>query len=267
MKPTLFYILFTLFPLCSFAQSAKTDTSLSFIEQDLLKVHNKLPLCKMCVDSSNIAYFYDSVLTEKLLFYTSHYPKTIRWNFNSLNKETISPLSIITSSDSSLRIYTWDDMQGGTMRFNTNVFQYSVLGKVYSCMLKEADTDYDGNHYITNDFYKIYTLKAKAQVYYLAFIYDIGSTCDRAEGIQIFTIEKGKLCLAPIIKKGSVSTDYIGYEYDYFTKNTAHTIYFNSKNKSIYLPITTSDNEGNEQITDEYEHYHFNGKYFEKVSK
>jgi hypothetical protein len=256
------------------------NVDMNYIEKDLLKAYSKInkyiesadnyrekedsismnKIVDYAADSVNYA---DSLLEAKLLFYTSNYPKTLTYKFKLID----TPLCIITSSDSIFRIYTWDDMLGGTERFNANIFQFNAAGKVQSCKFKINSKDEDRLAYVTNECDYIYTLKSGDKKYYLVTLSDKWSGRDRYEGIIAFKINISGLDTAQIIKTNTGLKNSIGYSYDFFSKNSENSISYNDDTKNIYLPIVLNDANGNGRKTNKYMVYHFNGQFFESIKK
>jgi len=193
----------------------------------------------------------------KLLMYTSKYPATIAWPFNSL-KKTIT--GILTADDGLFRIYNWDDLTGGTMRYYRSVFQFKSGNKVHSCLLPHRDTLTDGGD-MGYAFRKLYTLKTGRQVYYLATYIQVGSSRDFGAGIKAFTISNGSLIDTALIiktKTGMHSELFYGFENN--VKSSDHSIYYDSRTKTIFIPVVIEAT-----VTNRYIKYRFNGTCFEKV--
>ena len=158
-----------------------------------------------------------------------------------------------------MRIYSWDDMTGGTMRYFVNVFQYKSGTKTIAML----DAPGTGDDY--RPAYEIlYTFKTQGKTYYLVTTLEIGSSKDLEKGIQVFSIENGKLNTdARIIRTKSGLHSQITYDYDLSrTSEKIHSeIRFDTNTQSIYIPVVVE----NGRLTNRYIVYKFTGQYFERV--
>lgn len=230
-----------------FAQTPAT------IEADLLKSFKKIDAASQDNAAANDEF------GKKLFDYAKRYPATIAYPFNLLKKEH---LDISTSDDGLFRIYSWDTEGGGTMHFFENVFQYKSGAKTVA-VLDTPKGDGDNRPNYT----KLYIFKANNSTYYLTVYLTIGSTKDAGQGIQVFTIENGKLNPdAKIIKTGSGLHSRLYYDYNFMSVvNIAYgsrpSVYFDPATKTIHIPLV----EAGGKVTRQYITYKFTGKYFERV--
>jgi hypothetical protein len=225
------------------------------IENDLLKSFKKIDAASQDNAVANDEF------GKKLYDYTSKYPATIAYPFNLLKKEQ---LDINTSDDGLFRIYSWDTEGGGTMHFFESVFQFRSGTKTIA-VLDTPKGDGDNRPNYT----KLYTFKTNNITYYLAVYLTIGSTKDAGQGIQVFTIEPGKLIPdAKIIKTGSGLHSRLYYDYDFrsvvnIPYGSRPSIYFDAATQSIHIPLV----EAGGKVTLRYIIYKFTGKDFEKVKQ
>jgi hypothetical protein len=267
MKKIAFLILLVHFcSIFSFGQSPKV------IEDTLVKYIVKFKSIRDTAfrnkDVNNAIILADSaenMLQRKLVFYTSKYPATLQYDFDSLRKQDIS---IVTSSDGLFRIYSWDHGVESKNEENITVVQYKSGRSVYSCIMPDFGEWEDASSY---DWYTyISTFKVHGKTYYLGSIHDIIDNRQRYEGLKIFAIENGKLnANINLIKGDSDMVGELGFMYDVFLTDTTitsrcltnHRIVFDNKTNDIIVPIVKDD----AIVTSLNERYHFNGKYFEKV--
>jgi hypothetical protein len=123
----------------------------------------------------------DSLFTqfgEEFIRFIKKNPGAIDYPFKDL-----SSIIIQSSDDKVLRIYSWDDGSGGSMRFFNQIIQYRSEGKVYTHTPKRIQEG-DPGEYCS----QIFHLKAGTRNLYLPINNIIGSTKDRAESISCFTI-------------------------------------------------------------------------------
>lgn len=250
-------ILFCLFTITNiFAQTPKA------VEADLLRSFKKITYWSdyksdATINTADSLYKANTVFGSMLKSYTEKYPSTINEPFDSLRKER---LDMVTSSDSLFRIYSWDTWTGGTMHFFNNVLQYKAGQKLYSIL----DTSKTGKRYIYY-YSNLYTFKVDNKTYYLGVYKGIFSSKDVGEGIQVFSIENGRLNAdVKLIKTSSGLHSKLYYSYDFFSVvhwKDRPAITFDADTQTINLPLV--DGKGN--MTRKFITYKFTGKYFEKV--
>lgn len=251
MKRIKFFLLL-LVPVVSFSQKA----DLKKIELDLLKASNKLFSFYEQYDSDSL-HKYSEQLRNKTIELLNNNPPTLKYPFKMLIDS--NAFEIVTSEDSLFRIYSWDTWTGGTMHFYEIIYQFSNKGKVYTepVNLEEGDC---GAFYSA-----IYTLKTGGKTYYLAVSNAGFSSKDKAQSIEVFSIEDVQLKQVKLIKTQSGLTDRINIEYDFFTvvnrpERPLELIKYDKTKKIIYIAVVHEDGK----VTDKFIQYKFNGKYFEK---
>jgi len=238
-----------LFSLSSIAQTPQQ------IESDLLKPFKNIFYYAEKNDQEKSGEA-DSQFAKKLKNYCEKVPATLVYPFNSLVKEH---LDISTSSDGQLKIYSWDTWSGGTMHFFESVMQYKT-GTTIKAVLDTPKGDGD----VRPNYNTIYTFQAGGKTYYLTTYLLIGSSKDLEEGIQVFSIENGKLNTdTRIIRTKSGLHSQITYDYDLSrTSEKVHSqVHFDANTQSIYIPVVLN----NGKLTDNYIVYKFTGQYFERV--
>jgi len=204
---------------------------------------------------------YDSLekankdLSNYLLSITKSNPESIRWKFN------IKELTIATSPDSLLRIYSWDTQTGGTMHFYKNMIQYKAGDKVGAIDINNSRDATD-----PGAFYKvIYLLQSNNQTYYLANYLGIGSSSDRDEGLRVFSVQNNQLVTnIKLIRTQSGLHNSIDYWYNFFSIvdwKVRPSILYDTVKKEIKIPLV--DEKGT--VTKRFITYKLTGKYFEKV--
>jgi hypothetical protein len=221
------------------------------IEADLLKSFKKINPANS--DNSDV----NDQFAKKLYNYASHNPATINYPFNAL-KET--DLDIATADDGQFRIYSWDTEAGGTLHYFESVFQYKSGTKTMAVL----DTP-RGDGDVRPGYDKLYTVKANGHNFYLAVYLTIGSTKDAGGGVQVFTIEDGKLNEnARLIKTGTGRHSRIDYNFNFFSEvdwKVRPTTYYDAATQTLHIPLIAS----NGNMTHNYIIYKFTGQYFERV--
>jgi hypothetical protein len=199
----------------------------------------------------------------KLKAYTGKIPATISQPFNSLRKKG---LEIYDSTDGLFRIYSWDTSLGGTMYQFGNVIQYKIATRTNS-NLYWYSAGHDQEYKYFPNYFKLYTFNANGKAYYLAVYRCVYSTKDAGEGIQVFSIEDGKINGdTRLIKTASGFKSKLYYDYDFFSVvdiafEKRPTITFDDKSQIIRLPLVDLDGK----VTVKHINYKFTGKYFERV--
>ena len=240
--------------------------TLKVIEQVLLKQINKITYWseyngnnpKINRDDSLIKANYQ--FQKNLLHYTSSNPATLSFAFAELTKVGVD---IATSEDRLFRIYSWDNKEGGTMRFFNNVYQYKIGNKIFSQKVEHsANDEYPGSFYSNT-----YTLKSGAKTYYLSVYHSIFSTSDSYQGIKVFSIGNNALNDGvKLIKTKSGLNNTLGFNFDFFSvvdfkERPVILIKYNPALKSFSIPVVLENGE----VTDKKIIYKFTGQYFELI--
>lgn len=204
---------------------------------------------------------YDTkIFKEKMFTYTSNYPGTLSYDFDSLKAINVD---VVTSSDGFLRIYSWDTWLGGTMHDIVNIFQFKSGGKVFVKLVYNTATL---NEAVYVPFYsQIHTIKGKTKTYYLAISNGMYSSKDCSQSIRVFTIENGSV--NDTVKLFKTKTGYqnaIDIDFDFFTvadrpERPVRLIHYDSETKIVYIPIV----QENGLVTNRFILYKYNGEYFE----
>jgi hypothetical protein len=261
MKPFGLIIILLLLSSNLFAQKLTPKA----IEADLLKSFKKIEYWNVYKydhrdNTDNYIKAEDSLeiandhFSKKLKFITSKYPSTISQKFYKLQHWG---MGIVTSSDNLLKIYSWDTEMGGRMHDYQNLIQYKAGQKVNTILKTDtAITNNDGYIYY---YTKLYKLTAGSKTFYLAIYNGIFGSLYCGEGVQVFSIENGKLNQDTKIIKTKTGLHSNIY-YNYFVSEHDDILY-DSASKIIKIPLVNEK----EIATGKYITYKFTGKYFEKV--
>ena len=254
-------LLFTLLIVACKLPAQKNN--LSEVERDLINAYNRIEDHRI-----NSSVDYDTLdkslklFRQKMLHYASTLPATLSYSFDSLQAVGIS---ITSSDDSLLRIYSWDNMTGGTMRFYESVVQYRTKTGIHAILF--ADTTEDMMYWPM--YTSINTLKKGYKTYYL--IGDRGrySTSDMSESFGIWTFDNDVLNdTVRFFKDGDSLSNSVGVEYDFFSimdspERKLELLEYDSKSKMIYVAVTKEFGK----VTNDYQAYKYNGQYFENVGE
>jgi hypothetical protein len=204
----------------------------------------------------------DSILRDRLLYYTNTYPATLRDNFKLL--KYYDHLNVLSSDDNSFRIYSWDDGNARQHNF-INVFQYKGNDKSV-----QASVSIPGNDVSTlkgREYRRLYTMKTKGRVYYLATFITPRSKDDYSMGVEVFSknSEGGLDDSTHIIVNNTYGTAVNELEYEMGNASGAvdHCIYFDKSSKQLYVPIIWQDGV----VSTAYTEYRFKNNYFTEVKK
>lgn len=238
--------------------------SIEQIDNDLSQSYQKIVSNRLNSDSIdwNKLENDNRVFSEKMLYYTSNYPETLTFKFDSLRKDNIH---IVSSDDQLFRIYSWDTWLGGSMRNFKNIFQYKSGNKVY-CNANIDTAFSEGND--GGPFYsEIFTLKANNKTYYLAVNNGILSSKDVSQSIKAFVIENNALNdTLKLFKTKTKLLNEIEVYFDFFSvvnrpERPLRLIKYDPNKKIISIPVVLE----NGKVTDRYILYQFKGKYFEHI--
>ena len=253
----LFFFLFCCF--ISYGLSAQTPKD---IEIDLYRSFQKIDNWQDRQDTLSNRDSLENAnndFAQRLKKYTTEYPFTIDQKFTELVKDH---LDIASSVDGLFRIYSWDTWLGGSKHAFENLFQFKANNSTISD-LKKADASMEGHP--TYWFSNLYTLKVNDKTYYLAVFNGVYSAKDAGQGIQVFTIENGKLIDdIKLIKNTSGLHNQLYYDYDLLSVvhlKVRPSVYFDDASNSIFVPLV----DGDGKVTNKYITYKFTGQYFEKV--
>lgn len=205
---------------------------------------------------------YNVEFEKYLLKITGTAPESIKSEFKLLKKNGIN---ILTSKDGNFRIYTWNTLDGGTMQFYRNIFQYKADGKVYS-KVNKLDSDDNGCN-----FYELNQVTSKDKTFYITSSIAVFSSAAYYFEAKVFAVEKNKLnTKAKLIKTKTGIKNTLGYEID--LSGTANdnqredirdymNIEYDKKTNTIVIPLLNE----NGRITTKKIKYQFKGEYFEKI--
>ena len=148
---------------------------LATLEENLIKAYKQMQ--ENAELSSSFAKQFNQIIKTN--------PRSLEYSFKKLQEET--DIRIATSSDKKLRIYSWDNNQGGTMRFFDQIIQFNDNGKINS-NLKTSNED--AQSFIS----KIYSIKTnKKETIYLTINNSIYSTKDASQSVFAYKISNNKL--------------------------------------------------------------------------
>lgn len=180
-------------------------------------------------------------------------------------------VTVATSADGNLRIYTWDTGEGGTMICWGNIIQYRdgkkvmAFDKSLGAVLHPDDSDQlemdFGSHVDT-----ILTVHAQDGIIYLIDDYFRESSNWGYSSLIALKIEDGKLMETSVLARDGETDSRIGCEHTiaewYFITNQGDgwdwIFRYDTDNNNLYICTVDS----NSCYTDQYDIYHFDGNKF-----
>lgn len=188
----------------------KTDTiDLSAKENKLLKIHNDISVAMGNVRNDSLLAISSKQFTDSLTYLIKNNNSTLNYPFEKLQKE--NALKMATSADKKLRVYSWDNNSGGTMRFFNQMYQFNANGNI---TVNESLASNDSQAY----FSKIYTVQNRNnESIYLVISNSILSSKYSVQHINAYKIGTENLQNAAVFKTKTNTLDKISVEYDFFS--------------------------------------------------
>jgi len=230
------------------------------IEDRLHKEHLRIDAIDSIKDESNIDSIsdYSEIFEKEFANLLSNNPTTLDYNFEHLSKDRIT---IINSEDKKIRVYSWDNWTGGSMRSFSSIFQYRTNNGIQT-KLKSSIPSNENN--VGMPFYsRLFTFNLNGNIYYLAICNGIYSTKDASESVEIYSIEGDSLnSSVKLIKTKRGLTNVIRVDYDFFSivdRQDRTLIKVDKSDNSFTIPVVYK----NGKVTNKVIKYKFTGQYFE----
>src|SRR5690606_16273237 len=234
----------------------KTDvdsTNLIKKEKQILKIHKAILKAFENDRNYSLIVINSKKFTDSIIHLIKNNPNTFNYSFELLQKE--NAIDLISSDDNRLRVYSWNNHLGGTMRFFNQIFQFKSSEQITADVhLAEKDPQ--------AFFSKIYTVQNKNnENIYLVISNSILSSKYSVQHINAYKIDTGNLGKIPIFKTKTSTLDQISVEYDFFSvvdrsERPVELITF----ENDILKIAFIDNKQN--VTNKNLIYEWNGKLF-----
>lgn len=180
---------------------------------------------------------------------------------------------VLTSEDRRFRAYSWDLMNGGTMRQYDSLLQYrDSNGRTHTQTLfgnTTADTvDPEMEAYLGNgaQFLQLFTadLGDKGTTYLLNS-YAQASGLLKSQAIKLYRVDNDKLAPAELIQTGEGHIHDIGFAYDSGSVKQDETKLFqyDTQTNTLTFPVVIeNDRFPNGEVTDKTLTYRWDGQYF-----
>lgn len=188
----------------------KADTiDLLTEENKLLKIHHDVSAAMGNMRNDSLLAISSKQFTDSLAYLIKNNNNTFNYPFEKLQKE--NALKMATSADKKLRVYSWDNNSGGTMRFFNQMYQFNANGNI---TVNESLASNDAQAY----FSKIYTVQNKNnESIYLVISNSILSSKYSVQHINAYKIGSENLQSAAVFKTKTNTLDKISVEYDFFS--------------------------------------------------
>ncbi|MFY7909743.1 MAG: hypothetical protein ACOVO2_09335 [Emticicia sp.] len=224
MKFCRIILIFILYSNYSIAQ----NKSLWAIEQELYKDYEAL--------SSNEDWEIREELAKKFKkkfeSFLRKYPTTFDYTFTKLLSTKY--FHITTSKDKRLKIYSWNEQTGGSMRIFCSIFQFKSNEKI----VIDYPNDYEDTFYSA-----IHEVKIGQRTYYLAINNGIYSNKDASQAIEAFYIKNNKVIRSTdlFVSKNNQTGD-IEVSYDFFSvvdrpERPVEIISYDNRLKIVYIAL------------------------------
>lgn len=185
------------------------DVDLLAEENKLIKIHNDISNAMGNVRNDSLLAVSSQQFTDSLTNLIKNNNSTLNYPFEKLQKE--NALKMATSADKKLRVYSWDNNSGGTMRFFNQIYQFDANGNI---TVNASLASNDSQSY----FSKIYTVQNKNnESIYLVISNSILSSKYSVQHINAYKIGIENLQSASVFKTKTNTLDKISVEYDFFS--------------------------------------------------
>ncbi|MDM7920730.1 MAG: hypothetical protein QUS14_00405 [Pyrinomonadaceae bacterium] len=200
----------------------------------------------------------------KLLKYTKD-PSSMKFAFRELGEH----LSIASSDDGMLRVFSWDLEDGGTMHRFARVYQFQAAnGEVYS-RIDPVVEEGMGRGYV----HHVYSLDTSSGRLYILCSLVIASSKVQQQSADIYKIVGATLRDdLKLIRTKAGLTNALRFEYDNFSvidrnRRPEDLISFDEGTRTLKIPVVINDEDHPDgDVTDKTISYRFTGKYFVRVS-
>lgn len=200
---------------------------------------------------------------EKLLKSTNSVAM-LKYKFTELDEL----MSIATSADGKLRIYSWDMQDGGTMHRFARVYQYAAADGTIRSRADKAEEEGMGHGFVSD----IYNVSTNEGALYIVCSTVIASGKNYMQSANLYTIDDAVLNDAvKRFKTGSGLTNKISFDYDNFSvidreDRPEKLIVFDAKTGTLKFPVVINDQRYPDgRVTDKFIGYKFDGTYFVKI--
>jgi hypothetical protein len=185
----------------------------------------------------------------------------LQYAFPKLKNE----MSVVTSRDGRLRVYSWDLQTGGTMHDYETVIQYQSKSGAVHTWTGDDTQDESAGAFTT----QIFQLGSNIGPIYLANSTFIAQGNIHGQSIELIRINGEKLEWPKLIRTRSGLQNSIDFSYDPSSlgNRPERIVFFDAAKQSFGFPVVVEDEEfGNGRVTNRFITYRFDGRHFVKTS-
>jgi hypothetical protein len=209
------------------------NNTLANQETTLLNLYNKMMRHNDSTD------YYAEAFEKAFLLLLKSDNKTLQYSFAKLTQN--NKMQIKKSADGKLKIYTWDDQSGGTMRFFKTIYQYKN-GSGINVEIENLEEGDAGNFIV-----KIHQIVINKVTHYLPIFSGTYSNKDMNQTVCAFTIKEDKLIKQkPLFKSKTQLLTKISVNYDFFSvmdhkERPIELIRYNDAQKKLLIPVVNDE--------------------------
>jgi hypothetical protein len=224
-------------------------------ENRFVELYSKI-ISSIQEDNDSVS-FYSDEFTKEFTKFIKNNPATLSYPFKRLD----SLCYVITSDDGNFRVYSWDELTGGTMHFYDKIYQWKAGGKVFTKV--PGGDEFDAGRFCS----EIFTVVLNNKTHYLTVDNGIFSTRESAQSVSAYTIEGNKLAdTARVFKAKTKKLNNIDVQFDFFSvvdrpERPLELITYDDKRKIMYIPVV----DGAGQVTKKNILYELKGRYLEFI--
>jgi hypothetical protein len=231
---------------------------------------------RLAMESDSVDYWYmryrqdykDTIAYGRFEFFSQSFdtdllqvlnmPGSVDYDFKELGQR----ITITASADKKLRAFSWDTYMGGTMKDLKTVFQYKTPSgsktKIFMYTEDGADADPELMQCL-----EIFSIETKSGMVYIPHTFMTESSLYHYQTVKFLKIEGEELQYTSLLNLDrelvySHGVEYIAYYND--ESKPKNPIEYDSKRKILSF-VKTDDKQN---VTNSFDRYRFNGKYFEK---
>jgi len=177
-----------------------------------------------------------------------------------LPKAMRNRMTIVSSLDEKVKLYSWDSRMGGSNHYYENIAQYQTPEGVRAVDMRDSITQDRGSNF--EGIATVYSWSGKTV--YLVRDYRILSARSRQERLRAFILADGRLKQLPLFKIRNERTHEISITYDQiktgrrFPLKYMPEIHLSLDRQRLYVPTVADDDE----MTGRYYVYEFDGEQF-----
>jgi hypothetical protein len=221
--------------ICSFKAAIAQPGDLRSREQQLSALYAKLYESRYGDGEPDSADSYSEQFGKQFIAFIEHNPATLSHPFKVLSEN--NPIQIRTSGDGNFRMYTWDNVTGGTMRFFRTVYQWKCNGQTF---IKALNTEEDDPGSFVSE---IFTVHVGGSPHYLAVTNGIYSSKESSQSVSVFRIDSCKLNdSVRLFRTRTARLNSIDVYFDFFSvaarpERPLRLITYDEKRKVLLIPV------------------------------